>query len=263
MAIFTLVTFVFSCNKDDDPIEQEIQKCPLFSSITYNYLSAGEKTYIATYVNENLVELKSNEDKVTFTYDPNGYLIEKEMTDNETSEILSRDTFVPDTDGQIIEHRRWRIIDNNLTYLGKRVYDYDGNKLMQISRYSKDDDDVLLHTGTFEWTGENPTKFYPNTEDFFSFNYDLTKENTFPEKYKYISFLNVYDDAPSFYHYLGQNMMTQFQVTRYHNSNPPGFPGIPEKYRYTYGENGEVEQVFRTDGNNPERLMWTYNYICP
>lgn len=52
MAIFTLVTFVFSCNKDDDPIEQEIQKCPLFSSITYNYLSAGEKTYIATYVNE-------------------------------------------------------------------------------------------------------------------------------------------------------------------------------------------------------------------
>lgn len=33
MAIFTLVTFVFSCNKDDDPIEQEIQKCPLFPAL--------------------------------------------------------------------------------------------------------------------------------------------------------------------------------------------------------------------------------------
>lgn len=209
-ALTLLTTLNCSSGNDDSDIpdiNHPNKECKI-SKITYGF-SSGNRVYTAIYTGNNLTELKSNVDKVVFTYNSNNQLIKKEIYNLSNNQVVFKSEFTPNSNGQIIEQKNWDLYNNNLIYTGKETYQYNGTKLIEITDYSSNNTTIDDKT-VLEWTGENPTKLKlyngNNTLECETvISYNLTKENKFNNTFKYFMFQDILDEDVSSYLFLGKN----------------------------------------------------------
>lgn len=251
--ITVILLSLISCSKDDDNSTDDIpqaENCKI-STITYGFYS-GNIIYTAIYNGENLIELTSNGDKAIFTYNSNNQLISREKFETGNTVPATKQEFSYNSNGQVIEQRNWDTYLNNLIYVGKKNFEYNGNNLAEIIAYNEDDTTI---SGKFiyEWTGDNPTKLsiYDGNDVLECENtisYDLTKENRFNSTFTYFAFQDIYDEDFQLYLFLGKNVVT---------STTNSCTGNTDNYNITLQSNGLIDNV-KLNGD----LLWEFEYHC-